>query len=51
MFNYRGKIVIPNLPAREQLFINSVLLYAYNAADVMANEDYSTLLKSFLTVS
>ena len=35
IFNYRGRFVSPNTPARGQLFITSVTSYAYDSADVM----------------
>ena len=34
----RGQFVSPNIPARGQLFINSVTLYAYDAAEVINDE-------------
>ena len=40
MFNYRGQFVSPNTPARGQLFINSVTPYAYDATDVMDDDNY-----------
>ena len=48
MFNYRGWFVNPNTLARGQLFINSVTLYAYDAADVMDDDNYATVLESFV---
>ena len=51
MFNYRGQFVSPNTPPRGQLFTNSVILYAYDAADVMDDNNYATVLESFVTTS
>ena len=51
MFDYRGRFVSPNSPARGQLCINSVTLYAYDAADVMADDNYATVLDSYVTAS
>ena len=48
MFDYRGRFVGPNTPAREQLFINSVALYAYDAECVMDVDIYATVLESFV---
>ena len=39
MFNYRGWFISLNTPARGQLFTNSVTLYAYDAADVMDDDN------------
>ena len=51
MINYRGRFVSPNTPAREQLYINSVILYAYDAADVIYDDNYATVLDSYVTTS
>ena len=51
MFDYRGQFASPNIPARRQLFINSVTLYANDAADVMDDDSYGTVLESFVTTS
>ena len=51
MFDYRGRFVSPNTPARGQLFINSVISYAFDAADVMDDDNYATLLDSYVTTS
>ena len=51
MFNYRGRYVSPNTPARGQVFINSVTLYAYDAADFMDDNNYTTMLDSYVTTS
>ena len=51
MFDYRGWIVSPNTPVRGQLFINSVTLYAYDAANVMDDDNYATVLESFVSKS
>ena len=49
MFNYREWFVSPNTPARGQLFIKSVTLYAYDAADVMDHDNYVTVMESFVS--
>ena len=46
MFNYRVRFVSPNTPASWQLFINSVTLYAYDAADVIDEDNYASVLES-----
>ena len=51
MFNYRVQFASPNTPARGQLFINSVTSFAYDAVDVMDDDNYATLLESFVTTS
>ena len=51
MFDYRGQFVSPNTPARVQLFINSVTSCAYDATDVMNDDNYATVLKSFVNTS
>ena len=51
MFNCSGRFVSPNTPAMVQLFINTVTLYDYDAADVMGNDNYDTLLESFAITS
>ena len=48
MFNYRAQFVSPNTPARGQLYINSVTSYAYDAASVMDDDNYATVLESFV---
>ena len=48
MFDYRGWFVSPNTPARGQLYINSVTAYAYDAANVMDDDNYATVLDSSL---
>ena len=40
MFDYRRQFISTDAQARGQLFINSVTLYAYHAADVMENDHY-----------
>ena len=49
MFGYRGWFVKPNTPARGQLSINAVTLYAYDAADIMDDDNYATVLESFVS--
>ena len=51
MFDYGGWFVSPNAPERGQLFINSVTLYAYEAADVTKDDNYATVLESFVNTS
>ena len=51
MFNYRGWFVIPTTPWRRQFCINSVKLYAYDAADIMDDENFATLLEHFVLIS
>ena len=51
MINYRGQFVGSNTPARGQLFVNSVTLYAYDAADVMDDNNYANVLENFVTAS
>ena len=46
MFDYRGWFVSPNTQARGQLFINAATSYAYDAADVMDDDNYATVLDS-----
>ena len=48
MFDYWGWFVSPNTPARVQLFFNSVTLFSYDAADVIDNDNYVTVLESFV---
>ena len=50
MFDYSGQFVSPTTTARGQLLINSVTLYAYDAADVMDDINYATVLNSSLQV-
>ena len=38
-------------PARGQLFINSVTSYAYDAANAIDDNNYATVLQSFLSTS
>ena len=49
MFDYRGWFVSPHSPAKGQLFINSVTSYAYDAANVMDDDNCATVLESFLS--
>ena len=46
----RGWFVIPTTPASGQLFISSFTLYAYDAAKVMDNEYFVTVLESYVTI-
>ena len=51
MFYYRGQFVSPSTPARGQFFINFVMSYAYDAEDVMDDNNYATVLDSYATTS
>ena len=51
MSDCRGWFVSSNTPAVGQLYINSVTLYAYDAADVMDDDNYATVLDSYVTTS
>ena len=51
MFDDRGWFVSPNTPARGQWYINSVTLYACDAADVMNDDNYATMLDNYATTS
>ena len=48
MLNLRGQFVISNTPARGQLSINSVTSYACNAADIIDDDNYVTVLEIFI---
>ena len=50
MFNYRGSFVSPKTPAVGHLFINSATSYAYDAVDVIDNDNYATVLEKFVTI-
>ena len=49
MFDCRMWFVSLNTPARAQLFINSVISYAYDAADLMDKDNYATVLESLVS--
>ena len=49
MLNYRGWFLSPNTPVRVQLFISFVTLYVYDAADVMNDDNYATVLERFVS--
>ena len=51
ILDHRGQFVIPTTPARGQLFISSVTLHAYDAADVMDDDNYTTMLEYFVIFS
>ena len=51
MFDLRGLSVIPIAQARGQFFINYVTLCAYDAAYVMADDNFATVLESFVIAS
>ena len=46
MFVYRGRFVNSDTPASKELFIYSITLYAYDAADVMDDNNDATMLES-----
>ena len=50
MFYCMGCIVIPTMPAKQWFFINSVTSYAYDNADVMDNDNFTTMLESFVII-
>ena len=47
MFDYRGWFVGINTQSMGHFFINSVTSYYYDAADVMENGNYATVLEMF----
>ena len=49
VFDYREWFVGPNTPARGQLSFKSVTLYAFDAADVIDDGNYNTVLESFVS--
>ena len=51
MFNYRKQFDSPNTPARGQLFMNSVTLYAFDATDYMDDDKCVTVLERFVSTS
>ena len=51
MLDYRGWFVVSTTPARRQLFFNSITSCAYDAADVMDDDNMVTALKSFIITS
>ena len=51
MFKYRGQFASPNIAAMRQLYIDSVTSYAYDAADVLDDDNYATVLLSFVNAS
>ena len=51
MFDERGWFLICNTPAWKQLFLNSVTLYSYDAAYVMDNDNYATVMEGFVIIS
>ena len=48
MFDFRGQFFCPDIPEKGQLFINSVAPFAYDAADVMDDNNYATVFKTFV---
>ena len=46
MNNYRGWLVTPAIPARRQLFVNSVTLCAYDVAGAMGNGNFAIVALS-----
>ena len=51
MFNYRGWFFSPNTTTRGQLSINFITLYHYYDADVMDNDNYTTVLENLILTS
>ena len=51
IFDYRWQFVSLNTPARGQWFINSVTMYAYDAADAKDDDNCATVLESFVSTS
>ena len=51
MLDYRGWLIIPTTLAKGQSFINSVTLYAYDAAHVMNDDNFATMLRRYATIS
>ena len=51
MFDYRGCFVSLTTVANRHLFINSVQLYAFDAADVTDNDNFFTVLERFVNTS
>ena len=51
MLDHRGLLVIPTIAARGQLVINCFTSYAFNAADVMDNDNFATVLETYVTIS
>ena len=45
-----GQFVFKAAPTRGHLFIASVTLYAYDAADVMDNSSFITALESWIII-
>ena len=48
MLSWRRLFIIPTTPVREPLFINQFTLYNYDAADVMDDDNFATVLESFV---
>ena len=51
MFDYRGWFVNSYTPPRVKLFISYVTSYAYDAANIMDNNNYDTVLEHFVITS
>ena len=49
--NYRGWFIISNTPTRGQIFINPIILYVYDARDVIVYDNFSTVLENFVNIS
>ena len=47
-FHYRGQCVSPDTPSIGHFFINSITWYAYDATDGMDDDNYATVLESFV---
>ena len=50
MLDYRGWFVLPITPARGLLLISSVTQYAYDAADIMYNDNFVTVMESYVII-
>ena len=44
-------MISPYTTERGQLFINSVTLHAYDAADVVNNDNYAMMIELFVIIS
>ena len=53
MINHQGQISIPATAARGPIFVSTVVLYslAYDASDVMDNDNLATALESQIQIS
>ena len=51
MFNDREWFVHPSTPARGQSFINAVIAYAHDTADILDEGNSAAMLESFVNTS